>query len=1126
MNNAVHCQIKINKFSMAFFTAIFLTLLLGYSGRVNADQIIPNQKQPLQQDSTFSVNLNNSTIKDILYEIQRKTGYSFMFEQEELGKIRKSINLVNTTLEACLNKLFEQTPYTYEINDKTIAIVKKDTQSQEKKCRVKGKITDESGETIIGATILIEGTSMGTTSDINGEFQLEVPAGEILQISFLGMQPQKHQITQPTDQLLITLKPDVKAMEEVVVTGMFTRKAESFTGSAKTITAKELERVGNGNLFQSLRNLDPSLNIMDNLEFGSDPNKLPNMQLRGTSTFPVESNTDLRSNYQDDPNQPLFILDGFEASATKIFDLDMNRIQSVTILKDAAAKAIYGSKAANGVVVIETKRPIGGEFRVNYKGSVDITMPDLSSYNLANALEKLEIERIAGIYESDYLPSYQKLQDLYNERMKSALEGLDTDWLSKPLRTGIGTKHALSFEMGNQNLTAIVDVSYNKVSGVMKGSYREVIAGDVNLAYRLNSKFLFRNIMSITSNRSDDSPYGDFSEYAAMNPYFSPYDGLGEITKDNNNPMYNATLNTKRTSGYLEFTNNFYTEYNILDGLKAVGRIGITTQRSTGDIFYPANHTKFSDWTDDRFLRRGSYQENNGKYTNLNGDLTLQYSKTFDKHLLMANFAFSVSEKKNNEVVHYAEGFPSDRMDDITFALQYAENKTPYGSESITRDIGFTGVLGYTYDDRFLADLTIRENASSQFGADNRWGLFWSAGIGWNVHNEKFMQGLDWVKQLKIRGSIGTSGSQSFESYQAIATYKYYTDVSYSGMLGAYVMRLANDNLKWQEKMDYNAGIDARLWKFSLTLDYYESITDNLIVDLSLPTSVGFSSVKENIGKVKNTGFDIALTYNIFSNSNGFLNLTGSLTTNKNKIMKLSDAMRAFNERQDELVSTKEDGGRSKPVLRYVEGGSLNSIWAVPSLGINPANGREIYVRQDGTTTYTWQASDQQIVGNSQEKFRGNFGFNGEYKGFGLSVISRFTAGGDYYNQTLVDKVENADLNQNVDKRILYGRWSENNKNAPFKTLQPYNDVNGNYIAAPKTEPTSRFVQRKNEITISSISAWYDWRDRVWLDKAGISRLKLAFNMNDVCTISTIKMERGTSYPFARTMSFSLAVEF
>lgn len=1127
MNNVVHCKTKAVKFSGVFFTAIFLILLSGYPIQADANQPIIPQEHSLQNGFTFSVNKKNSTIKDILYEIQRKTGYSFMFEQEELSRIKKSLELSNTTLGECLKKLFEQTPYTYEINGKTIAVIKKNTQLQNKnKCRVKGKITDNTQQPVAGATILIQGTTVGVVSDINGEFQLEVPAGETLLISFLGMQPQKRLITQSTTQLSVTLKPDVKAMEEVVVTGMFTRKAESFTGSAKTISGKELERVGNSNLFQSLKNLDPSLNIMDNLEFGSDPNKLPNMQLRGTSTFPVESSSDLRSNYQNDPNQPLFILDGFEASATKIFDLDMNRIQSVTILKDAAAKAIYGSKAANGVIVIETKRPTGGEFRVNYKGSVDVTVPDLSSYNLANALEKLEIEKTAGLYESSYLPQYQSLQELYNERMKATLEGLDTDWLSKPLHTGTGTKHTLSFEMGTQNLTGIVDISYNKINGVMKGSSREIIAGDVNLSYRLNTKFLFRNIMSITSNRSDDSPYGDFNEYASMNPYFSPYDKSGKITKDNNNPMYNATLNTKRTSGYLEFTNNFYTEYNILEGFKAVGRIGITTQRSDGDIFYPANHTKFSDWKDDRFLRRGSYQQNNGKYNDLNGDLTLQFSKTFNKHFLMANFAFSVSSKKYNEVVHYAEGFPSDKMDDITFALQYAENKTPYGSESIVRDVGFTGVLGYTYDDRFLADLTVRENASSQFGANNRWGTFWSAGIGWNLHNEKFMKELDWFKQFKIRGSIGTTGSQSFASYQTIATYKYYTDVSYVGMLGAYVMRLANNDLKWQEKLDYNAGADARLWKFTMSFDYYESITDNLIVDLSLPTSVGFGSVKENVGKIKNKGFDISLTYSVFSNKNGFLNLTGSLTSNKNRIIKLSDAMRAFNERQDELAGTKLEGGRSKPVLRYVEGGSLNSIWAVLSLGVNPANGKEIFVKPDGTTTYNWKAEYQQIVGNSQEKIRGNFGFNGEYKGFGLSATCRFIAGGDYYNQTLVDKVENADLEKNVDRRILYGRWSEKNKNAPFKTLEPYNDENGNYIRVPKTEPTSRFVQRKNEMTLSSVSAWYDWHDKMWLTKTGLRRLKLTFNMNDIYTFSTIRMERGTSYPFARTMSFSLTAEF
>ena len=1126
MNNVAYYKRIANQFSSAFFAVVFFVSLLYTAERANANQPSPTGNHILQNTLVFSLNKKNSTVKDILYEIQRKTGYSFMFEQEELGKMKTSVDMVNTTLDACLKKLFENTSYVYEINGKTIAIVKKDAQNPEmmKKVLVKGKVIDERQEPVIGATILIEGTSIGVSTDVKGEFKLEIPVGESIVVSFIGMESQKHKITQSTDQLIIHLKQDIKTMEEVVVTGMFTRKAESFTGSAKTISAKELERVGNGNIFQSLKNLDPSLNIMDNLEFGSDPNRMPTMQLRGTSTFPLEGNTDLRSNYQDDPNQPLFILDGFEASTTKIFDLDMNRVQSVTILKDAAAKAIYGSKAANGVVVIETKKPLGGEFRITYKGSADVTVPDLNSYDLANAREKLEIERIAGLYESSNLPSYLALQQQYNDRMRSVLEGLDTYWLAKPLHTGVGTKHTLSFEMGTQNLTAIANFSYNHVSGVMKGSERNVISGDVNLAYRLGSKFLFRNIMSITSNRSDDSHYGDFSEYAYMNPYISPYDKLGNIA--NNNPLYNATLNTKLTSGYLEFSDNFYVEYNIIEGLKAVARIGVTTQRSDGDIFYPANHTKFSTYSEEDFMRRGSYQQNAGKFNDISGDLTLQYSKQINKHFLMANFAYNINAKQYSEVVHYAEGFPSDKMDDVTFALQYAKNKTPFGTESIVRNIGFVGVLGYTYDDRYLTDFTVRENASSQFGADSRWGTFWSFGLGWNLHNEKFMKDLDWFKQFKIRGSIGTTGSQAFASYQSIATYKYYTDVSYGGMLGAYVMRLANNDLKWQQKMDYNVGFDARIWKFTLSLDYYESITDNLIIDLTLPTSVGYSSVKENMGKVKNKGVDFSVTYNAFSTKDGFLNLTASLTSNKNVILKLSDAMRAYNERQDELFSSRVDGGRSKPVLRYVEGGSLNSIWAVPSLGINPANGKEIYVKPDGTTTYTWKAEYQQIVGNNQEKIRGNFGFNGEYKGFGLGATFRFTAGGDYYNQTRVDKVENANLSGNVDRRILYGRWSENNKNAPFKTLEPYNDEKGNYITVPKTEPTSRFVQRRNELDISSVNAYYDMRNRNWLRSAGFQRLKIGFNMNDIYKFSTIQMERGTSYPFARTMSFSLTAEF
>lgn len=1128
MNNVIHYKEKCRKLLRVCLVVIPLFLITGSAFAA----IVPAQdKDTAVHETIFSIRMKNTTIKDILYAIQKKTGYSFIFKQDELSRIQKKFFTVsNTTLDRALDALFAETGYTYQLVGQAISILPRSPRSvmseEIERIKVNGHVTDENGKPIAGATVIIVGSVYGVSTDSQGAFSIEVVAKDSIAISFVGMQTRKYWITKPVDNLVVVLKEDVVAMDEVVVTGMFTRKAESFTGSAKTISGEDLQRVGNGNVFQSLKNMDPSLNIMDNMEFGSDPNKLPTMQLRGTSTFPVESSTDLRSNYQDDPNQPLFILDGFEVSATRIFDMDMNRIQSLTILKDASAKAIYGSKAANGVVVIETKKPVAGEFRVTYKGSVDVTMPDLNSYDLTNAMEKLEVERVAGLYENNYLPGYQGNINDYNKRMKGVLEGLDTDWLAKPLHTGVGTKHSVSFEMGDKKVNVIADFSFNNVKGVMKGSGRKVLSGDMNVAYRLNNRFLFRNIMSIAASNSKDSPYGSFDEYAVMNPYYSPYDKSGNITPDNNNPLYNGTLNTKLTSGYLEFANNFYIEYNILNGLKAVGRIGITTQRSEGDQFYPANHTKFADYTDEDLLRKGSYQQNNGKYNNLSGEFTLQYSKTIRKHFLLANFGFNVSEKKSAETVHYAEGFPSDRMDDITFALQYAKGKTPFGAESIVRDMGVVGVFGYTFDDRFLMDLTIRENASSQFGVNNRWGTFWSAGIGWNIHHEHWAKELEWLQQFKLRGSVGTTGSQAFSSYQSIATYKYYTDASYVGMLGAYMMRLANQDLKWQEKMDYNAGFDARIAGLTLSFDYYESITDNLITDLSLPTSVGYASVKENIGKVKNKGIDISASYRVFSNRNGYLNISASLTTNKNRIIKLSDAMRAYNEQQDALVAGKLNGGRSKPVLRYVEGGSLTSIWAVPSLGINPANGKEIFVTQDGSTTYTWKPEYQQIIGNSLEKYRGNFGFNGEYKGIGVGIVFRYLAGGQYYNQTLVDRVENADLKKNVDRRVLYGRWSPTNKNAPFKTVAPYNDAEGNYITAPKTEPTSRFVQDRNELTLSSVNAYYDIRHRKWLNRAGFERLKLAFNMNDVCTVSSIKMERGTAYPFARTMSVSLTAEF
>jgi hypothetical protein len=540
--------------------------------------------------------------------------------------------------------------------------------------------------------------------------------------------------------------------------------------------------------------------------------------------------------------------------------------------------------------------------------------------------------------------------------------------------------------------------------------------------------------------------------------------------------------------------------------------------------------------SEEEYRRRGSYTHGVGRRSRFSGDVTAQYNLILGKHFIMANAAASMSENTSREISYSAEGFPSDRLNDMAFALQYALNGKPAGSENTVRDVGFTGLVSYLFDERYMADLTLRMGASSVYSPKTRWTHFWSAGAGWNMHKEAWMENADWVKRLKLRTSIGTTGNQNTTSAQTTTTYNYYSDTYYRGFrpgqsaggysAGAHILRLANESLLWQEELAFNAGLDATLGRFTMVFDYYISTTNNMVSDISLPPSTGYFTVIENVGKVRNEGWEFRLVYNIINRPRLFMNLTGAVASNKNTLLELSDAMRYFNSYMDDKVADRIDGGRWQPVPRYVEGGSVNSIWAVPSLGINPENGREIYVRPDGSTSYTWSPLYQQIVGDARERYRGNFGLNGEWRNFGWTVMCRFSLGADHYNSTLVQKVENADLRWNVDRRVFLGRWSEDNREAPFKRLAPYNDAQGNYVTNPRTQPTSRFVQRRNELDIAAVSLYYDFRDVEAVRRLGFNRLRLGFNMNEIHKFSSIKVERGTTYPFARTMQFSLSAEF
>ena len=1088
----------------------------------------------------ITMQLGETGLKAVFKEISRQTSKTVIYNDDLLkfdGKVRA--DFIDVELEEVLKQVLKDQRMSYKFMDDYILIVRqKDVPQTVSEITLKGTVVDQTGAALPGVTVLVKGTTLGTSTNIEGKFSLQLPETQnmVLVFSMIGMKSKEVPVGKQRE-FKITLTEEKSELEEVVVTGIVERKAESFTGSTVTMKNEDLKRVGNANVFQSLKSLDPSLMIFDNMEFGSDPNKNPKMTLRGASSIDMGTeDLDIKGTYANDPNAPLFILDGFEATVQKIMDLDMDRIASLTILKDASAKAIYGSRAANGVIVIETKQNESGDLRVTYTGSVTLEVPDLTSYNLTNAAQKLQLEKEFGLYEpTDMNGEDVSGKELYMSKYKAVYAGVNTDWLAKPLHMGTGQKHSLSIELGGRDLRVMTTFSYNHIVGVMKGSTRDTYDGSLQVSYR-HKKFNFRNILNVTSNVANDSPYGTFSEYAAMNPYYSPYDKNGflvknaalsvdglETTEFVANPLYNATLNTKIENRYLDVTDNLYVEWSVLQGLKATLRFGITEKRTSADEFYPANHLKFYNYTGDDLFRKGSYQANTGHMKKLSGDLNVRYSTVVkEKHYLFTNVGLNLSDETYEEIVHKAEGFPNDRMNDLMFAKQYVKDTKPSGKESTIRDIGILGIFNYTYDNKYLFDASYRANASSQFGANNRWGSFWSIGVGWNMHKEAFMNS-EIFENFKIRGSLGYTGSQSQDAYASIPTYVYTLDRTYTGLLSSQLQGMKNDDLKWQRKMDYNVGFDMNIKRrFSLTFDAYRSITDNTLIDLTLPPSNGFTTLRENAGEVINRGFDIRTSYTILQNvkERSFLTVNLNISRNKNKLAKLSDAMNVYNESQNASVSG------AAPAQLYYDGVSMNAIWAVRSLGIDPHNGREIYLSSRGLPTYNWSAADQVVLGDEMPKFQGTGGISFEWKGIGGNASFTFQYGAQMYNTTLVQKVENANLSDNVDARLFDGVWRPGEGGVkPYRAPRYRDPSTGNWVT-PETKPTSRFVQDRNEFALTNLSLYYDFYRYEFLKRCGMERLRVSAYANNLFTISSIEIERGTSYPFARSFNFSLSVTF
>ena len=983
---------------------------------------------------------------------------------------------------------------------------------------VRGKVVDEKKLPIPGVSVRLGGTSMGTATDVDGKFKLLIPADTAtLVVSFIGMKTEIVKIPRlktgaEQKELTIVLREEDVKLEDVVVTGIFTRKKESFTGSASTYSAAELKTMGTQNVLQSLKTLDPAFAIIEDNQFGSDPNRLPNMEIRGKSSM-----LGLRDELDADPNQPLFILDGFESTLAAINDLDINRVASITILKDAASTAIYGSKAANGVIVVETVKPEAGKLQVSYNGNMNLSIPDLSSYNLMNSREKLEFELLAGRYDPANWSTANEVEmnRLYNEKLKEIESGVNTYWLAEPLRVGVNQKHSLYVQGGEGNFLFGLGAGYNGITGVMEKSDREVLSGNIDLIYRM-SKFQFSNKFSLTST-DYKNPIVAFSAYAAANPYYRKYNEDGTVDKwlENNkffkaaNPLWNARQNSRDEGKNLSISNYFMAEYFPTVEWRVRARLGLTYGNDDTEKFYSRNDTRYENV---ETIKKGEYRSTNTRKNQVEAELSVTYAKMLGRHRINLVAGGNISSNKSLTQGYSALGFPEGNFSYPSFSNGYPENGTPTYYETVSRSVNGYFNAGYSFDDRYLMDFSLRTSGSSVFGTSRKYNTTWSVGLGWNLHKEKFiMDHVEWINILKLRASIGNPGNQSFDSAQSLLTYSFqYGSMNYFG-LGAVLSQIGNPDLEWQITVDKNIGLDVTLFnkRFSLTADYYYKVTDPLLIKVSTPLSSGTPTYMTNAGEQVSQGLTASVSYYIFQDFEKRFSwmIRANVRTQKTRIDKIGNKL-----------STLNASGKGENTVRYYDGADPDDIWAVKSAGIDPSNGKELFYAKDGSYTYDFSYDDEVICGNTRPDVEGVIGTSLNWKGFSVSLNFRYQMGADVFNEALYSKVENisrSDLNKNQDKRALYERWQEVGDIVRFKD-----------IASAETTPmSSRFVQEENVLTLESIYVGYEFYDG-WIKKIGLSSLKIQASMRDVFRASTIRSERGIAYPFARSMEAGLSFNF
>lgn len=1079
------------------FFLLFILNLNAFSG-INAQQI-------------HEYRVENADLKTCIFKVEQMTGMGFLYNGEELEKIRGiNLDVTDISVDALLNKLLQGTGYTFQVVNNIIAIIKMPERANSQdlpqaKRRVRGSVTDVNNDPLPGVTVVIKGSNIGVSTDIHGEFNIDLPDIRELVLIFTYIGMKKVEVAVKDDKPLnVVLEEDRQDLEEVVVNGLFTQNRNSYTGSVTSIRSEDILAVSSTNLVKALSILTPGLRIVENNEMGSNPNHIPEIIIRGTASIASQGEYGL--------NTPLIVMDGVEISMERLYDLDIFEIDRIDVLKDASATAIYGEQAANGVIVIERKKVADRKIRLRYSFVPSFEFPDTESYNYCNAEQKLELERLAGLYDS---PTGNQDQ-LYNEKFKRIQRGVNTDWIAKPLRNSASFSHSLSMTGRGGGMDYSVTARFSDKRGVMKKDYRSNYGLAFYFSYRLANVLTITYRADISKTDSQDSPYGTFSEFVKINPYDTPYNEYGEWNKilsyNFRNPLYDATTESFSKSKGKTITNSINLRWDIMKGFYLTASFNHSLSDSRSDNFVSPDHSSFENEVDPGKRGRYSVSGSEGNSWQLRGGVT--FNKALDEmgSLITVNVGANAGRNNSNSYNFSGIGFLKASLTDLAFANSYPTSGRPGGSEALNSSVGLYANLNIIFLNRYFMDGSFRTSGSSKFGKDRRFAPFWSVGIGWNAHNEAFLKQTELFDIFRIRASVGYTGSINFSDYQAVTTYKYNQSNNYYIGMGALPITMGNDRLKWQTTIKYNSGFTLEMFqnRLSVNFDIYNEVTKDLLLSVSTPPSVGVNFVTDNLGETGNWGYEWSVSGLIIKRPGLYWRLGISGQHTENKLKKISNSMKRQN---DEAM---QELGVAAPKLQLEEGESSTAIYAVPSLGIDPASGREVFIKKDGSYTFEYDVKDKVALGNTVPYIQGALTTSlGGFKGFTVSAAVSFTFGGDIYNSTRASKIEKINPEENVDVRAFTERWKK-----------PGDLVH--YIALTNAKTyahTQRFIEKRDEVHLSSLNISYEFKPE-WVRKIGLKKLSVGVGFSDVLRLSTVKFERGTSYPYSRGYNFTISPTF